>query len=139
MKKNNQNIYYMKKEVYQQIVEYCKKEAPLEACGLISGIDKKGLSFWPVPNEENSPFQFKISEKSMKETLSKVERKGEQLTGVFHSHPNTRAYPSYYDIKNHSYPNLAYIIVSLLKKEPTVCCFSINENKQVTNLKLELI
>ncbi len=31
----------MKKQVYEQIVEYCKEEAPIEACGLISGVGNK--------------------------------------------------------------------------------------------------
>ncbi|OLO35871.1 hypothetical protein BTR23_16110 [Alkalihalophilus pseudofirmus] len=137
--KNKNSIFYMKKQVYEQIVQYCKEEAPIEACGLVSGVDNKGFSFWPVPNEDKSPVRFTISDDSMMKTIKKIEIKREQLTGVFHSHPITRAYPSFYDVKNYSYPSIAYIIVSLLKSEPAVNCFRITENKKVIKLKLELI
>lgn len=139
MNKNNKNIYSMKKQVYEQMVEYCMVESPIEACGLVSGKENKGLTLWQVPNEDKSPNRFKISEESMKKTIVKIEKKGEQLTGVFHSHPVTRAYPSFFDIKNHAYPTVAYIIVSLLKSEPVVKCYRITENKKVIKLKLVVI
>ncbi|WP_216828216.1 Mov34/MPN/PAD-1 family protein [Alkalihalobacterium elongatum] len=142
MKKNKEirtSYYYIKKEVYQEMVKYCRKESPLEACGLISGVGNKGLTFWPIRNEEKSPNRFSITEENMRKTIKQIIKKGEQLNGVFHSHPRTRAFPSYHDIKNHSYPNLAYIIVSLLKKETTVGVFNITANKKVIRLKLELI
>ncbi|MFV8827455.1 Mov34/MPN/PAD-1 family protein [Alkalihalobacterium sp. APHAB7] len=139
MKNSSNIIFRLKKEVYKQMVEHCKNEIPLEACGLISGKNLMGLSCWPVPNEEKSSVRFAISEDVLKDTFNNMKKKGERLTGIFHSHPTTRAYPSFYDIKNHTYPNVVYIIISLVKKEPVVNCFLIHKNREVTKLSLKLV
>ncbi|MDE5412690.1 M67 family metallopeptidase [Alkalihalobacterium chitinilyticum] len=136
---NSNKVFHLKTEVYKQMVEHCISEAPIEACGFISGKGQVGLTCWPVPNEKESPVRFAISEDVLKDTFNKIEKKGEQLTGIFHSHPTTRAYPSFNDIKNHTYPTVVYIIISLLKKEPVVNCFYINKNREVTTLILKLI
>lgn len=56
--------------------------------------------------------------------LKQMERAGEQLLAVFHSHPASIPYPSAYDIEHAAYP-CSYIIVSLSRLRPRVRSYRI--------------
>lgn len=133
------NVYEMKKDVYLEMIKFCKQELPLEGCGLISGIEGLGGTLWCLPNPSKSNSKFSISEKAMYSIMKQVEKNLEKLTGVFHSHPVTSAYPSTSDIRNNPYSNIAYIIVSFKRNQPTVGCFRIVDQEKVLPLKLSIV
>lgn len=49
------------------------------------------------------------------------------MLAIYHSHPDSEAFPSAKDVQLAFYPDSLYIIVSLVKKEPVVKAFSIKE------------
>jgi [CysO sulfur-carrier protein]-S-L-cysteine hydrolase len=128
--------YIMGKVVYQEMIEYCRNHLPYEACGLLSGVTGKGLTLWKLKNESRRLNRFYMSRKSIKQAVEEMEEHEELPTGIFHSHPNTPATPSFQDIKNNPYTKLAYIIVSFYKGKVEVGCFKTNGKSAVP---LELI
>jgi proteasome lid subunit RPN8/RPN11 len=54
---------------------------------------------------------------------------GLSIRAVYHSHPETAAYPSAEDIKLAYDPGLSYVIVSLAKSDPCIHSFIIREDK----------
>jgi proteasome lid subunit RPN8/RPN11 len=118
--------YKIQKEVYQDMIDYCRKHLPYEACGLLSGKEGMGMTLWKVKNESQNLNRFYMSKESIKHAVGKMEELGEQLTGIFHSHPSTPAFPSYLDIKNNPYPELAYMIISFYKQKIKVGCFGMD-------------
>lgn len=133
------NVYEMKKEVYLEMIKFCKQELPLEACGLISGRAGLGEMLWCLANPSTSNSKFLISEKTISSVMKQVEKNQEILTGVFHSHPVTSAYPSTTDISNNPYSNLAYLIVSFKHSQPAVGCFRIIDQEKVVPLNLIIV
>ncbi len=133
-----ENIYTIKEEVYLSMINFCKQGLPLEVCGLISGPENFGATLWALENPTNSHSRFSISEQTIASVMEQVEKKGEKITGVFHSHPTTAAYPSRSDIRNNPNSNLAYLIVSFKRSQPTVGCFKIINREKVVQLKLNI-
>ncbi|MDR7001030.1 M67 family metallopeptidase [Neobacillus niacini] len=123
--------FIIKKSVYKDMIEYCRSNLPNEACGLLSGEEGTGLTLWKIKNEYKSPNRFYMSKESIQQAFIEMEVLGEQLTGIFHSHPSTPAFPSIKDIRNNAYPQLAYLIVSFYKGKVEVRCFKTTEDSAI--------
>lgn len=120
---------YMFEEVYEEMIAYCKEQIPIEACGLISGVANYGFQLWKIENQLKSRYRFSMSWEAINQSIRMMEEQSEQLTGIFHSHPDTPATPSKRDIVHNPYPELAYIIVSFKGGIPHVECFRMVNNK----------
>jgi proteasome lid subunit RPN8/RPN11 len=54
---------------------------------------------------------------------------GLSIRAVYHSHPETDAYPSAEDIKLAYDPSLSYVIISLAESSPSINSFIIEKDK----------
>lgn len=105
------------------------REKPIEACGLLSGEKNTVQTCWAMVNILHSPNAFEIDTKEIQATLHKIKEIGEQLVGIYHSHPTAPPIPSTDDIIYANYPKEAYVIISLSKTIPEVRCFHIIDQK----------
>lgn len=121
------------------MILHCLKAIPYEACGLLSGNPLTGNTLWKMENEANKLNRFYMSSESIRKAAEKIAEKGEELSGIFHSHPTSPPIPSSFDRKNNPYPNLAYIIVSFYKGELDVGCFRIENEEKVVPIELVII
>lgn len=137
-KLDTKDFFKIKKEVYEGMIAHCQSALPYEGCGLLSGIASSGETLWKLRNESHHSHRFHMSAESIKRAVETIGKKGEVLTGIFHSHPSSPAIPSSHDIQNNPYKDLAYIIVSFYKGKIEVGCFRI-ENKTAIPLELILI
>lgn len=101
------------KVIYQEMIEHARREAPLEACGLVAGRDGVATRFFPTENVERSPVRYTIAPLDILRVSREIDRAGEELLAIFHSHPATEAYPSATDIRLAFYPDAYYLICSL--------------------------
>lgn len=125
------------KNAYQAMMDHCLKQKPIEACGLLSGVNNIASTCWPMRNVLRSPNHFQMDDRQVDHVFKRIRDNGEQLVGIYHSHPTSIAYPSVGDVMHAHYPEAAYVIVSLLKRIPEVACYRI-ENSIVTSLKYRL-
>ncbi len=56
--------------------------------------------------------RYTIDPKEFLEAEKRAEERGEEIVGIYHSHPNAPAKPSEFD-RNHAWPNLSYIVVEV--------------------------
>lgn len=98
--------------VYREMAGYCFAQLPQEACGLLSAREGIVRTCWPIINQQQSNTSFAMDEAEVDSVLSEMERSGEQLAAIFHSHPTASARPSPFDIEQIVYP-CSYIILSL--------------------------
>ncbi|MED4206749.1 M67 family metallopeptidase [Neobacillus mesonae] len=131
-------VFKIKKAVYQEMIKLCQNCLPYEACGLLSGTQGIGMRLWEIKNEFLSPNRFYMPKESIKQAIEEMELREEQLTGIFHSHPRSPAFPSISDIKNNPYFSIAYLIVSFYKDGLEVGCFKTDGQKAIP-LKLVTI
>jgi proteasome lid subunit RPN8/RPN11 len=107
------------------------EERPFEACGLLSGRFGYGQTIWKMKNVERSPYSFAMDPWEIQQVLRMIALRGEQLVGIYHSHPTAPPIPSPEDIEYSQYRQAAYVIVSLARPRPEVGCFQITGKEAV--------
>jgi proteasome lid subunit RPN8/RPN11 len=89
---------------------------PEEACGLLPGKDGQVTAVIPVTNELHSPVRFRMDPIEMLAAFQRMDRFGEDLLGIYHSHPKGPAVPSPTDLVEFAYPGVLYLIWSPLEE-----------------------
>ncbi len=77
-------------------------------------------------NIDQSPHSFTMAKEEVQSIFQTIKAAGEELTGIFHSHPTAQPYPSPEDIAFARYPDAAYCILSLAF-QPELRCYHIQD------------
>jgi len=98
------------------LVNHADNEKPNESCAILFGsVNDKVTTVKDVflaKNIEESPVNFTISNEQLIKIYKTAEEKKAEVVGIFHSHPNSEAYPSNTDKKfMHSNP-VVWVIYS---------------------------
>ena len=115
---------------FDRMLGHARREAPLEACGLVAGRTLDGdvrevVRVMPLPNAERSPVHFTIAPQAQLAALKAIRAEGLELLGNWHSHPATAARPSHED-RRHAYdPRASYLILSLAGTLPVLRSFRV--------------
>ncbi|MGY5151929.1 MAG: Mov34/MPN/PAD-1 family protein [Candidatus Nitrosopumilus sp. bin_6a] len=96
--------------------EYSENQKPNESCALLFGKDNTVQELFLAENIEKSPVNFTISNKQLIEGYSIAEEKKMDVIGIFHSHPDSEAYPSNTDKKFMQSNPVAWVIYSGINK-----------------------
>ena len=115
----------LSKQQLAQIREHGVRDYPYECCGLLLGHytaeGKVVTETYPISNareESAKRNRFLITpEELMRGERSAVSRDLE-IVGFYHSHPDSPAVPSTYDLE-HAWPTYSYIIVSTRAEQAT--------------------
>lgn len=100
-----------------------RRAYPEECCGLLLGTvadgSKSVADLRPVGNaREDSPRnRYLIEPRDLLQVEGEARRRGLDIVGVYHSHPDHPARPSEFD-RDHAFPWYSYIIVSVERGEP---------------------
>lgn len=106
--------FWIPGELYRRLSEEASKTPAAEICGLIGGRRESGMSLYPVMNVSPNPERAFFMQPQAQIAAMKVMReRGEELAGIYHSHPATAARPSVEDRQQAAYPGVAYLIISL--------------------------
>ena len=118
------------REIYEQIEEHAREEAPNECCGLIGGVDGEARTLYRAKNAEASPLRYNLDPQDQFRIMREMEDRGEELSAIYHSHTHSEAYPSETDVKLAFYPEARYIVVSLTDREnPVIRSFFITDGE----------
>lgn len=96
--------------------EYSENQKPNESCAILFGKNDKVLDLFLTENIEKSPLNFTISNKQLIEAYNIAEEKEMEVIGIFHSHPDSDAYPSNTDKKFMQSNPVVWIIYSGINK-----------------------
>ena len=96
--------------------EYSENQKPNESCAILFGKDNQVLDLFLTENIEESPINFTISNKQLIQAYSIAEEKKLEVVGIFHSHPDSDAFPSNTDKKFMQSNPVAWIIYSGINK-----------------------
>ena len=134
------NKLTLKQNDYEKIIDHCCSEQPYEACGIVSGVNDIVSSIWKLKNESKSLNRYFVSNEKVQNVFDEIFNKGENVLGIYHSHPIDKAYPSPEDIAFNNYPEIAQIIISFARSSthPDVKCFYL-KGSRVIPLKVEKI
>ena len=84
-----------------------------EVCGLIGGSKGRPETYYPIKNITDDPDRsFLMDPQEQINAMRVMCKLGEELIGIFHSHPYTSADPSAADLDLAAYPDVIYYIIS---------------------------
>lgn len=120
------------KNHFDEIIAHAREAAPQECCGVIGG-NGDGLSqtVYRLRNLAGNP---RVTYEAAPEDLFAAQRamreRGEQLLGIYHSHPRSvDPAPSETDVRLAYYPSAVYLIVGLGNTEARLNAFRISERE----------
>lgn len=117
--------------IIDTIVTHGNTEAPLEACGYLAEKDGVVCKSIAMKNIDASPVHYSMDPKEQFAAVRKCREAGLAIRAVYHTHPETGAYPSTEDIKLAYDPDLSYVIVSLAGSKPTIHSFIIRKDNVI--------
>ena len=108
------NPVTLPRPIVNQILHQAQQAGDEEICGLIAGNAKSFTRCYPVANVAGDKQRlFEMDPKGLIDALRAMRDNGEELKAIYHSHPEAPAQPSLADIRQHEYPDVLYLIVSL--------------------------
>lgn len=117
-------------KIIKEIVEHCKKEMPNEACGILAGKGCTVEKVYFMENVDKSPYSFFMDPKEQIRVMKEIRSLNMEMVGIYHSHVESRAYPSSRDVELAFYPDISYLIVSLRDLDnPEIKSFKIKDGK----------
>ena len=120
------------------LVQHAQRDAPNEACGVLAGQGERVMRVYPVTNADHSPTTYRLDPEEQYRAYVKIEERGWEVVGVYHSHTHAPAYPSPTDIEQAYFPEAVHLILSLADPDqPLLRGFRIVEG-QVEELGLEI-
>ena len=105
------------------IREHAAGDYPDECCGALIGHltsgDRVVKEAWPLPNSttDSKHHRFAVSAADYRRVESRARAEGSTLIGFYHSHPDSAAEPSMYDLMQ-AWPNLDYVIMPIENARP---------------------
>jgi len=106
--------------MWEEIVAHARDHFPRECCGIIAGREGAITELFRLTNLEPGNTRYLMDEEEFFATYWAIENRGESLLAVYHSHPETVAYPSQTDVAFAFWPEAIYLICSLEHPEAPV-------------------
>lgn len=96
--------------------EHSENQKPNESCAILFGKNDTVSDLFLTENIEESPVNFTISNEQLIEGYKMAEEKSLDVVGIFHSHPDSDAFPSNTDKKFMQSNPVVWIIYSGINK-----------------------
>ena len=116
--------------LYQQLIRDAQAEPDTEVCGLLAGTVDTCNAIYPIKNISPDPqYSFCMDPQAQLAAMNTMGAMKQTMLGIYHSHPTTGAMPSRRDILGATYPEVAYLIISLtVLEQPQVAAFVLVED-----------
>lgn len=112
--------------VYEEILTHAREGKPEEVCGVLRGRGHVAFQAIRARNVAEERIENYAVDPQTLLLQFEFEEAGDELMGIYHSHPVSVAYPSATDAWNANYPDAIYLICSLENDvAPTVRAFQL--------------
>ena len=122
------------------MILHALEEDPQECCGVLLGSgDDEATEFVKIENvAEDKERRYSMDPLEQLAAEQRADADGRSITGIFHSHTFSQAYPSTTDVRNavnSMWTTPVYVLVSLVEKtRPVVRAFRISDDGAVTEI-----
>lgn len=124
----------------EAIEKHARENLAVECCGLLTG--RGGVISQVVAARnaaENPATSYDVGPEELILLLRGIRESGQELLGIFHSHPRSENFPSSEDVEMAAYPEAAYFIFSpLAPPEKSLRAFCIRDGA-ITELAIETV
>jgi len=111
------------RQLLAQIHRHLEAGYPNESCGVMLGKSGDVIEIVPADNRrtqlpvaagESARNRYLIDPLAYLKIERASDKRGLEVLGIYHSHPDVAARPSQFDL-DHAWPNFSYLIVSVCK------------------------
>jgi proteasome lid subunit RPN8/RPN11 len=104
------------RQLLDQIHRHLESGYPNESCGVMLGKDGVVTEIVSADNQrtDSARNRYLIDPLAYIKIERDADKRGLQVLGIYHSHPDVAARPSQFDL-DHAWPNFSYLIVSVCK------------------------
>ena len=125
--------------IFKQMLQQAKAQAPIEACGILAGRDGQVERLYKMTNADKSSDHFMMAPEEQFKVVKDIRAAGRQMLAIYHSHPENPARPSDEDIRLALTPSVIYVIISLQNNSyPAVKGFLV-EDGNVTEVPVKIV
>jgi len=118
------------RDVYDAMLRQLQDAYPLEACGILAGLEGQVRRLYAVENRLQSPVAYEMEPSRQLQAMLALEDAGLQMLAIYHSHPAGPQTPSPTDVAQAYYPGVAHVIVSLAqRRRPTSRAFTLDDGR----------
>jgi proteasome lid subunit RPN8/RPN11 len=112
------------RHLYEAMIAQVRGSPGVEVCGLLGGAGFTARRYYPVENIAANPErEFLMEPKAQIDVMRDLRERGEELLGIFHSHPASPAAPSPADLARAAYPDTIYVIAAAGREETVLNAF----------------
>ena len=113
-------------DLLDAMIAHCRREDPLECCGILGGVPPRVLSLHPLRNIAASETRYTADPKELIQAHVWLREQDREILAIYHSHPRWEAVPSATDVSQNYWGDMPRIIVSLLSDPPDVRVWRLN-------------
>jgi proteasome lid subunit RPN8/RPN11 len=123
-----------------EMIAHARSELPNEACGILGGtLEGELRTFYPALNADASPYRYNVDSSDLFRITQAIEDRGDEVAAIYHSHTMSPARPSRTDMERATWPEAAYLIVSLKGDPPEIRAWRLSEGRPPEELPLEIV
>lgn len=117
-------------ELLRRMLDHCRAAYPNEACGILAGSGDAVSRVFCMTNIDPSPVSYFMDPGEQFRVVREMRAAGLRQIGLFHSHPESPAFPSPKDVALAFYEDAVYVIVGLpAPHRPEVRAFEIIDGR----------
>jgi proteasome lid subunit RPN8/RPN11 len=124
----------------EEMIAHARSELPNEACGIFGGtLEGELRTFHPARNADASPYRYSVDSEDLLRIALAIDEGGDDVAAIYHSHTMSPASPSRTDMELATWPEAAYLIVSLKNDPPEIRAWRLAEGSPPESLSLEIV
>ena len=106
-------VFKISQTLVEEMFAHARARAPEECCGLLGGEGNRATTVYQLRNVAPRPeVAYEAAPEELFEAQRRMRARGEQLVGVYHSHPRSKdPEPSRTDVRLAFYPDAFYFII----------------------------
>ena len=106
----------LSQQLLHQIHQHLESSYPNEGCGVMLGQNGIVTEVISADNQRNDSARnrYLIDPLVYLKIEREADKRGLQVLGIYHSHPDVAARPSQFDL-DHAWPDFSYLIISVVK------------------------
>jgi proteasome lid subunit RPN8/RPN11 len=105
-------------DMREAIISHAMREAPRECCGIIAGRDGVPLQLYETRNIAAGNRFYEIDPAQLIDLeFQELPAQGTEIVAIYHSHPESPAYPSATDVELAFWPDAVFLICSLAERD----------------------
>ncbi|GFO53820.1 Mov34/MPN/PAD-1 family protein [Geomonas sp. Red276] len=118
------------RDIFNDMIGHARGGFPLEVCGILGGSDGAVSRLYRMTNTDASSEHYMMEPREQFEVVRDLRANSLTMLSIYHSHPQSAAWPSAEDIRLAATPDVSHVIISLSEADnPQVRSFRIAGGK----------